>query len=325
MEETISIILPTYNAGEYIVRTLKSVCGQTYSKLEIIVVDDGSTDNTLAICKEYAKIDNRIKVYTKANEGVTKARDFGIGRATGEFIGFVDSDDTIEPEMYEVLYNNIKKYDADISHCGYKTVDSDGNINYYHNTQILRLQNNAEGIIDLIKGEEVEPSLCNKLYKHSLFSNLEYDKNIKINEDYLLNLFLFGRAKKSIFEDKPLYNYHLNDNSGSTKSTKEYFYKDILKAADITERVFKGNAEIYPYAQRKWFKTYSSMYKNQSAYIFDKMEFDLQKLLSEVLQKLKEQYPRIKGNKCLNPADKFILFTVRYCPKLLVFISKIRG
>ena len=115
MNEKISIIIPAYNASKYIIRTLDSICNQTYKNLEIIVVDDGSSDNTLEICKEQSEKDNRIKVFHKKNEGVTLARDMGISLATGELIGFIDADDTIDPKMYECLYNNLVKYDADIS------------------------------------------------------------------------------------------------------------------------------------------------------------------------------------------------------------------
>ena len=94
MNEKISIIIPAYNASKYITRTLDSICNQTYKNLEIIVVDDGSSDNTLEICKKQSEKDNRIKVYHKDNEGVTLARDMGISMATGELIGFIDADDT---------------------------------------------------------------------------------------------------------------------------------------------------------------------------------------------------------------------------------------
>jgi glycosyltransferase involved in cell wall biosynthesis len=324
MTDKISVIVPAYNCEKYINRTINSICAQTYKNLEIIIVDDGSNDDTFNICKELALKDNRIKVFTKCNEGVTKARNFGVLKASGEYITFVDSDDTVEPEMYENLYNNIKKYNADISHCGYKLISANKDIQYFHNTLKLKEQDTQTGIIDLIEGLLVEPTLCTKLYSKKLFENLQYDLSLRINEDYVLNLCLFKKSCKSVFEDKPYYNYYQNENSGSTKNTKEYFYRDILKAADITKSMFQDDDDLFPYAQRRWFRTYSSMYKNQYSYNFDKLEFDMKKLLSEILLKVQSQYNELRKNKLLTFSDKFILFTIKHCPKLLVFICKIR-
>lgn len=324
MTDKISVIVPAYNCEKYIIRTVKSICDQTYKNLEIIIVDDGSTDNTYEICKKLSSNDNRIKVYTKENEGVTKTRNFGILKATGEYITFVDSDDTIEPEMYESLYNNIKKYNADISHCGYKVVTQNNEVKYYYNSKKLRLQDRIMGVKDLIEGSMIEPTLCTKLFSTALFNDISYDSSLKINEDYVLNLCLFANSNISVFEDKTYYNYYQNDNSGSTKNTKEYFYRDILKAADITKEMFKDDELIFPYAQRRWFRTYSSMYKNQFMYDYDKIEFDIKKLLSDVLIKVQKSYKEIKQNKLLTFSDRFILFTIKHCPKLLVFICKIR-
>lgn len=324
MSELISIIVPAYNSENYIERALTSITGQTYKNLEVIVIDDGSTDSTLSKALDYAKRDNRVKVYHKENEGVTIARDYGISKATGKYLGFVDSDDTVDANMYEILYNNLIKYNADISHCGHKYIKGENNIEYFYNTGVIKEQNHNEGLIELITGSKVGPSLCSKLYKTELFYNLEYDKTIKINEDYVINLLVFNKALKSVFFDEPMYNYYKNENSGSSKSTKEYFYLDILKAADLTEALLINNSSVYPYAQRRRFKTYSDMYKNQGKYQLDKVEFDLNKLLSDVLLELKNNYKSLKKNKCLNKSDRFILKMIKYFPKGLVFICKFR-
>ena len=129
----ISIIVPAYNIAAWLPRCLDSILGQTYQNLEVIVVDDGSTDHTGDILERYAAMDARIRPLRKANGGVTSARLEGIRYADGEWIGFVDGDDEIEPDMYERLMGNALKYSADISHCGYQMVFSDGRINYFIN------------------------------------------------------------------------------------------------------------------------------------------------------------------------------------------------
>lgn len=320
----ISIIIPAYNASKYITRTLDSICNQTYKNLEIIVVDDGSSDNTLEICKEQSEKDNRIKVFHKKNEGVTLARDMGISLATGELIGFIDADDTIDPKMYECLYNNLVKYDADISHCGYKTIKENGEENLFYGTGKLIIQSNTDGIVDLIKGEIIEPSLCIKLFRKELFDNLDYDKTMRINEDYVMNLLLFKKSRKSVFVDEPYYHYYQNENSGSRQITKEYFYRDILKAADITLNLFKYDENIHYYAEKRWFKTYSSMYKNQHSYNFKEIEFDLKSLLYNVRNKILDNFTMLKNNPLFNFSDKFILYLMKFCPKLLVIIDGLR-
>ena len=325
MSEMISVVIPAYNAEKYIEKTLESVISQTYRNLEIIIIDDGSDDKTFEACQALSAKDSRIIVYRKVNEGVGKAREYGVSKASGEYITFVDSDDTIEPEMYQVLMENLKKYNADISHCGYKVVDSSENItSYFFNTEELRVQGHEEGLIDLIAARKIEPTLCTKLFKKTLFRDLSYDLSMRINEDYVLNLYLLRAAKKSVFLDKPFYNYYQNENSGSKKWTKEYYYKDILKAADITKDMFSDNLRIFPYAERKWFKTYSDMYKNYYSYNFDEMEYDFKSVLDSVYLKITEQFYNIKHNQYLRFKDKFILYTIKYCPKLLLFICKCR-
>ena len=115
----ISIIIPVYNVAPFLSQCIQSVLDQTYTHLEVIIVDDGSTDESPAICDKFAKLDTRIKVIHKKNGGLSDARNAGLDIASGDFIGFVDSDDWIENDMYETLYNLLNKYQADISACAH--------------------------------------------------------------------------------------------------------------------------------------------------------------------------------------------------------------
>jgi len=115
----ISIIIPIYNSEKYLSRCLETVINQTYSKLEIILVNDGSRDKSLDICKHYQSKDSRIIIIDKINEGVSVARNTGIEAATGKYIGFVDADDWIEPSMYESMLNNIEQYKCNIAFCNF--------------------------------------------------------------------------------------------------------------------------------------------------------------------------------------------------------------
>ena len=238
MKETISIIIPAYNVQDCLGATLDSVLAQTYGSLEVIVVDDGSTDGTAKIIDAYAARDSRVKAIHKKNGGVTSARLRGLSEATGAYIGFVDGDDLIEPQMYERLHENIVRYHAQISHCGYQMVFPNGRIDYYYNSGKLTLQENRRGCADLLEGTFVEPGLWNKLYRRELFAGLDgwMDKSIRINEDLLMNFYLFRQAKMAVFEDICPYHYVLRKGSAATARLNPHKLRDPVSVLHILHR-----------------------------------------------------------------------------------------
>ncbi len=235
--EMISIIVPIYNTERYIRKCVNSIQNQTYKNLEIILVNDGSKDNSKNIMNQLAKEDSRIKVIHKQNAGVTAARLDGIKKASGEYIGFVDSDDVIEKDMYEILLDNMLKYNADISHCGYQMVFPDGRKNQFYGTGKIKKQSCEVGQIDLLEGDIIEPGLCNKLYRKQLFDGLDMDLSIKINEDLLMNFYLFQKSKKSVFYDVCKYHYLVREGSTSRSAlNKHKIYDPILVKKIICEK-----------------------------------------------------------------------------------------
>lgn len=228
----VSIIIPAYNIASYLERCLESVRHQTYKKLQIIIVDDGSTDQTGQIADSFAERDKRFHVIHKENRGVSAARKTGLEKAEGDYIGFVDGDDYIEPEMYEKLIGLAVKYGADIAHCGYQMVFPD-RVDMYHGTKQLKVQDTYTGVKDLLKGNLVEPGLCNKIYRRKLFNQINYDENIVINEDLLLNYFLFHKSEKAVFIDVPYYHYMVRKNSASTSDWNEHKIKDPIYVLEI--------------------------------------------------------------------------------------------
>ena len=252
MNTKISVIVPAYNIENYLARTLDSILAQTYSNIEIVVVNDGSKDGTAAIIDRYAVRDSRVKAIHKENGGVTSARLRGVAEATGEWIGFVDGDDDIAPDMYAKLMENAMAYGADISHCGYQMVFPGGKVDYYYNTGRIVHQDNTKGMWDLIEGGFVEPALWNKLYRRELFEGLSdwMDTSIRINEDMLMNFYLFRQAKKSVFEDICPYRYILRPGSAATSKLNAHRLWDPLKVTRIM--LAEAPDAVVPVVYCKW-------------------------------------------------------------------------
>lgn len=190
----ISVIIPIYNVGEYLEQCIDSVINQTYKDLEIILVNDGSTDNCPAICDKYARIDSRIIVIHKTNGGLSDARNAGLKVATGEYIGFVDSDDYIVPDMYSILMSKIAEYGSDIVSCKFDFLMDDQikqcpwpSMNSYIEGKVVTLQ---DFFTTLINGD-IDCACWNKLYKKEIIN--ESFKKGRIAEDFL---FLSNICKK---------------------------------------------------------------------------------------------------------------------------------
>lgn len=246
--ELISVIVPCYNIAPYIESCVKTILQQTYTSIEVILVDDGSTDGTADILDRLALMDARIRVIHQPNGGVTRARFAGIEAAKGDWIGFVDGDDAIEPDMYERLLENAHKYGADISHCGYQMVFP-SRVDYYYNTGRLVKQDRQSGLKDLIAGSFIEPGLCNKLYNktllHSLLHSGKIDFSITQMEDLLMNFYLFSESDTSIFEDFCPYHYLVRMGSSSvTVKTNEHKLRDPLRVLEIIKTETADDPEL---------------------------------------------------------------------------------
>lgn len=257
-DELISVIVPAFNIEHYIERCLTSIANQTYSCIEIIVIDDGSTDNTASIIDSMAERDSRIKIIHKKNDGVSQARMDGIRHASGEWIGFVDGDDFIEPHMFEHLIRNALQYHADISHCGYQMVFPDGHIDYYYNTGIVDIQNHEKALQELLSGERVEPGLWNKIFRKYLFQDVLSKemmlRKLRINEDLLMNYWLFKAANCSIYEDVCPYHYMLRKGSAATSKQRNHL-TDPLHVWEMIKNDLCADNNLYFLAYMRYLRT----------------------------------------------------------------------
>ena len=247
MGELISIVIPAYNIEGYLEATVDSVLAQTYRNIEVIIVDDGSKDSTLEVAKHISEKDDRVRVIHKENGGVTSARLAGVAAANGDWIGFVDGDDFTEPDMYERLLANAKKYGASISHCGYQMVFP-SRVDYYHNTGKIFVQDNIKGLQDLLEGSIVEPGLWNKLYRRDMLDRLMnedlMDRSVKNTEDLLMNFYIFRESDNSVFEDFCPYHYMLREGSATSATVNEHKLEDPVRVAEKIERDCSAYPEL---------------------------------------------------------------------------------
>ena len=235
----ISVIVPVFNVERYLAPCLDSILFQSYKNLEIIIINDGSTDFSLNIAEKYQEKEDRITVYSYPNEGLAEARNKGLAVATGVYITFVDSDDLLLPMALEVLYKEMVSKDADLVEGKIikGKVHKDIPIPNKFRFEIF---NSEKAIADVLYQKKLLPSMCGKLFKHSLFDSLSFEKGI-FYED--LNIFyrILERCNKIVWIDFPVYFYR--DTEGSIVNSWKPHRLDVLK---VTENIENYIHEKYP-------------------------------------------------------------------------------
>lgn len=244
MTELISVIVPVYNTEQYLVECLESILKQTYSNIEVILVDDGSIDSSGNICDEFAEKDSRVRVFHKKNEGVAVARNFGIQHSNGEYVVIVDSDDVAVDRMIEVLYTQIKEKNADIAIGNYYIYDeSDGNFYFYVTDQdycveVLSSQELMDRQAGAWRWNSTAFMLTTfKLYKKVLFNDVSFTHGRRFDDEASTHR-LFLRSKKTVFINDNIYLYRRR--SGSIMRSKF----DISWAKDLVEVFSKKISDL---------------------------------------------------------------------------------
>ena len=253
MEEKISVIVPIYNTEEYLEKCINSIINQTYRNLEIILINDGSTDNSLNICKEFEKKDSRIKVISQKNQGVAYTRNVGLSNATGDYIAFVDSDDYIKLNFYEELYKCSQRYDADIAMCEFSLINEKNEkieynlkkqkkkeIEYEEKIEKKCLRNDKKFEI-LYKGSKTGLAgvmIWNKIYRRRIFNNISYNSGT-IHEDESMAHIILDKANRIAYTTEELYMYRRRKNS---ITTSKYTIKrqEIIDALEQRYLFFKA-------------------------------------------------------------------------------------
>ena len=275
----ISVIVPVYNVAQYLEKSIASIQQQTYQNLEIILVDDGATDESGRLCEQIAEQDERVLVYHKENEGLSQARNDGLKQAHGDYVIFIDSDDYIHSEMIASLYQQLVKEDADVSSCGV--------MNVYANSESPQTENQDDYFVcdtetflrEYLIGEKIPGTICNKLIKKEVAAQLTFPKGL-IYEDAYYHFDLIKVAKKYVVNTNPYYYYF---HRGDSITTKPYAEKD-LAYIDIYQKFYTEVVKEYPnLTEVAFFRLAYAHF-----FILDKM------LLDDNFKEFKD-YPRIYG------------------------------
>lgn len=247
VDSLISVIVPVYNVEKYLEKCIDSIVNQTFDHLEIILVNDGSTDHSLEICEKYKVQDKRIKVIDKKNGGLSDARNVGTQVAMGKFITFVDSDDFIDSDMITYLYHLITQADADISICQHKEIDEkSGMINKYLSVSAKTIVGNDNCMEAFFTNRGIGTIAWGKLYKKELFNGIRYPKG-KFHEDVFTTYLLIARSRCIVIGNQHKYNYLLRRNSIS-KSSFQLKHLDAIEANKVRSEFIKKNypkCEVY--------------------------------------------------------------------------------
>lgn len=213
-EPLVSVIIPVYNADSYLRQCLDSVIVQTYRNLEIILVDDGSTDGSGGIADEYAQKDSRISVIHKGNGGVSSARNAGLAEARGEYISFVDSDDVIKPDYVSYLYKLLIRYHADVSSCGYiKICRNEKEGKTRRRESAIKMFSGSEALKSMLYKKEITGYSCSKLIKKELIKGEFFDEELKVAEDFDFIFRILKKANDIVYGSRVLYLYYQNPGS----------------------------------------------------------------------------------------------------------------
>ena len=280
----LSVIVPCYNLEEYVDKCVSSIVGQTYSNLEILLIDDGSSDNTGVLCDLWQEKDQRIRVVHKPNEGLSYARKTGIEHTTADYVTFVDVDDWISPDMYADMMSALLTTHSDIAQCGYCMVYDETSSPPLHQNRSAKFEivSREEGVLLILDDKKWKSFLWNKIFKKRLFDHVTFHKGLNLGEDFISHD-LFHQASQSVYLPDEYYFYNqrkgsmLNSNNISSKMKKEYDFSQAIYSRylfvtqhpqyhrmlqDAQKRViihgfrFLRDMMVYPKsASKEWFDT----------------------------------------------------------------------
>lgn len=312
-KDLISVILPIYNVEKYLSRCLDSVIGQTHKNIEIILVDDGSTDNSYKICEEYAKNDKRIVIIHKENGGLSDARNVGIKKAKGDYITLIDSDDYVEKDYVEFLYKLIKDNNSQMSVCGHTVLYENGKKikKETHEHLVLSAKKTLEKIL---YDDGIDLSAWAKMYEKKLFDKVQYPKG-RYFEDSATTYLLVDECKKIAVGSESKYNYIIRNNSITTALFSPKKMELITSTEEMTSYVKSKYPDLKAAAERRLMYAYLSTLSQLA-----NSKFRHKKEENELMKYIKLNRKNVLKNKRLNKRDRVALYTTMFGFSFFKFI-----
>lgn len=317
-QDLISVIVPVYNVEKYISRCVESILAQTYTNVEILLIDDGATDNSGKICDDFAKKDKRIVVIHKENEGVSVARNTALDIAKGKYITFVDSDDYIAEDCVERLYNLLMLYEADISMVGLETV-------YNYNTKLVKgkkkkisCYSNIEAVETLLYRKGITNGPCGKLYKKQLFDEIHFPAGIVLAEDLAIMYRLLYIAQKVVCSKEKKYFYYQRKSSIIHKKNDKKNMDRIKVSNEILEWSKEICPQCYPAATTRLFVSCLQALREVTLEDSQNME-----LLEEIKKNIKQYRKSIMRDKKATLSTRFMASITWVDEKTLQRLGKV--
>lgn len=305
---TLSIIIPVYNKEAYLDSCIESILGQTFSDFELILVNDGSTDGSEQKCDLHSKKDSRIKVIHQENRGVSAARNAGLALASGQCIGFVDSDDQLESDMYELLVNCLHETGADVAMCGVRKVYSDSDRLFY-GTQQVSVFDKDEAISRLLM-DRLLGSVYDKVYKRTAINNLQFEG--RMYEDFYFNFLAFRQSSKVAFADYIKYHWLIRDNSVSMARFNEKFMETIRVSGKIRQLVEK---EMLSHTEEaKAFDFHMNMWVYNLVLSTDSKQYTVEK--AELARNLRQYRDFVKASDLVKKKYRYAYYLFQIAPVL---------
>lgn len=307
MKELISVIVPVYNVVPYLSKCVESICGQSFSDLEIILVDDGSTDCSGTICDEWGRRDPRIRVIHKKNGGLSDARNAGIDIAAGQWLMFIDSDDTITPDTVEQLYRAAAAHDCQIAVCNMVRIYDDAETEpFYNPVSELTVWDGLQRFETL-----KQPSACNKLFRADLFREVRFPKGIYYEDTFVYHI-LAHRANRIALTGHDGYYYLSRRESilGQPTYTDRYF--DFIEAVHA-RMTYLLEQKVAGYGEEACLSLYAAV-ANGEKYIVKTAE-NAEKF-RQMRRWYKAAYAHLMGHPATGVKQKLRLVLLRYCPAL---------
>ncbi len=310
----ISVILPIYNMEQYLPKCIDSILKQTFIDFELLLIDDGSQDNSGKICDEYAKKDSRIIVIHKENGGSSSARNAGLDIAKGDYFGFVDGDDWIEKNMYELLYKGIIDFKADLALCRLLHI-AKSNLGYYLNDKFTDQEKIIDGdrLLRYLILNKIDASCCTKLFKSSIFDTIRFQAG-KLNEDFKLLFEVFSNKRKGIYINEVAYNYICRNDSNTTSFSSSYRFDLCENAKDMLDFIKIEKPHLIPEAERYYFMQLYGVFRYIITNDLINKHSDRYKILRIILLK---NIKKLLANKYIKNRSKLFILILVLMPKMI--------